>query len=152
MSYMIPIILSMNHKTVDQPHSNHVTTILYHPLVQPHIIGSAKLTRCNVYFVVIIYYLLTKMIATKSFFSMKRLCYDNHSKQFSKFKFLSLIISIWIVSMNIILVTLSNMSMLNPGPQNSNQDIQNLNVYYQNVQGLISYNSLGNDDPTLNMA
>ena len=152
MSYLIPIILSLNLKTVDQPHSNYVTTNLYHPLVQPHITGSFKLTLCNAYFVVIINYLWTKMIVSKSFYNMKNLCYDSQSKMFSKGKFLSLIISIWIVSMNIILVTLSNMSMLNPGPQNSTHGIiQNLNIYYQNVQGLISYNSLGQDHPTLNL-
>ena len=43
------------------------------------------------------------------------------------------------------------MSMLNPGPQSVNLDKNNLSIYYQNVQGFITYNSLSKDSPTLNI-
>ena len=152
MSYLIPIILSIKLNTVEQIHSYHETINLYHPLFQPYYIaGTLKLNLCNAYFLIIIKYLWKKMIVSKSIFTLRNLCYDNQSKLFSKVKFLSVTVSIWIVSMNIILVTLSNMSMLNPGPQNLINGLQKLNIYYQNVQGLISYNSLGKDHPTLNM-
>ena len=151
MSYMIPIIISMNLQTVVPPLSDHVTTNIGHPLVQLHNTVLPKLVLTNAYFGVIIKYLLSKLLAFQSFNDIKNLCYDTQSKVFSKIKSLSLLISMWIVSINIILVTLSNMSMLNPGPQSVNSGKSNLSIYYQNVQGLITYNSLGKDSPTLNM-
>ena len=51
-------------------------------------------------------------------------------------------IFLYIMSINLILITIINPSMLNPGPQN-------LSVYYQNVQGLIPFSQLGSVHPLL---
>ena len=51
------------------------------------------------------------------------------------------------LSLYITLIVISNCSLLNPGPT----DLKTVNVYYQNVQGLITFSSLGSADPTLNM-
>ena len=52
---------------------------------------------------------------------------------------------IWSASLNLILLTFSNMSILNPGPVN------NLSVLYQNVQGLLPISELAEINPTLNL-
>ena len=51
---------------------------------------------------------------------------------------------VWIACSNFILLTFSNMSIINPGPAN------HLNVMYQNVQGLIPFAELGNESPAFN--
>ena len=51
---------------------------------------------------------------------------------------------VWLSAMNLILVTLRNMSgLVNPGPAG-------LTVAYQNIQGLIPFSELGNLNPSLN--
>ena len=56
-------------------------------------------------------------------------------------------LSLYMTTINITLIIISNCSLLNPGPI----DPKTLNVYYQNVQGLITFSTLGSADPMLNM-
>ena len=49
-----------------------------------------------------------------------------------------------IIALNFLLIGIVNPSMLNPGPSS-------LKVYYQNVQGLIPFSDLDNQQPRLNM-
>ena len=69
----------------------------------------------------------------------------NGTRTMKNFTYTSL--SLYMTIINITLIVISNCSLLNPGPT----DLKTLNVYYQNVQGLITFSSLGSADPTLNM-
>lgn len=51
--------------------------------------------------------------------------------------------SAWLAISNLLLLTLCNMTILNPGPDG-------LSVVYHNVQGLIPFSELGNKHPSLN--
>ena len=51
----------------------------------------------------------------------------------------------WGVSLNMLLILISNMSLLNPGP------IPHLSVFYQNVRGFIPFSELANPNPRLDM-
>ena len=53
--------------------------------------------------------------------------------------------SIWICSINLILIIITTPSIVNPGPTGS------LSVLYQNVQGFINLNDLNKTHPPLNM-
>lgn len=52
--------------------------------------------------------------------------------------------TLWLFSINSILIIIINPSLLNPGPQD-------LTVMYQNVQGLIPFNQLGSVHPSLDL-
>ena len=70
------------------------------------------------------------------------------SKTFEKVRFSSRLIRVvmcsifWIYLLNLLLITIFNPSMLNPGPQS-------LSVAYQNVQGLIPFSNLSSQHPLL---
>ena len=66
----------------------------------------------------------------------------NQNLRFLKQKrFLALITSL------VFLIVISNMSLLNPGPQT----IQELNCFFHNIHGLVTYNTLGLTSPDLNI-
>ena len=50
------------------------------------------------------------------------------------------------IALNLMLVVISNMSLLNPGPSTPN-----LSVFYQNVHGLVTLNTMSKPHPTLNI-
>ena len=54
-------------------------------------------------------------------------------------------VSLWQKSINKILVTISNISLVNPGPTNR------IFVVYQNVQGLIPFSNLPDNCPNLDV-
>ncbi len=56
------------------------------------------------------------------------------------------ILSIYIFSLNMLLLVKCNTSILNPGPKNGP-----LSIFYNNVQGLINTRDLASDNPPLNM-
>ena len=70
---------------------------------------------------------------------------------------------VWISFMNLVLVIIANPSITNPGPRNNNNNninnnnsphkasIEQLQVFYQNVQGLIPIAHLNNPNPSLNV-
>ena len=48
-------------------------------------------------------------------------------------------VTFWIVSLNLLLVVISNMSLLNPGPGKTNK---NISVVYHNTRGLVCFSEL----------
>ena len=54
---------------------------------------------------------------------------------------------LWYLLLNFLFLTVVNPSLKNPGPINRTK----LSVFYCNVQGLIPFGELGNDNPTLNV-
>ena len=62
-------------------------------------------------------------------------------------------LTLFLTLLNVILIVISNCSLLNPGPtSNASMNIKNLRLFYQNVQGLITLNSLKSDNPLLNVS
>ena len=68
-------------------------------------------------------------------------------------QFVETYLFLYITSINIILIIIFNCSLLNPGPtDNSNTgDDNTIKVFYQNAHGLITFGSLGDKDPVLNI-
>ena len=70
-------------------------------------------------------------------------------KYFSKLRLtesLAYLHSFSILSVNLLLIVISNMSLVNPGPTSSN-----LTLFYQNVQGLVSPRNMNDVHPSLNL-
>ena len=61
--------------------------------------------------------------------------------------FLEVSLTIYLTGLNITLIIVSNCSLLNPGPTG----IASINVFYQNIHGLLTFSSLGQENPTLNI-
>ena len=83
----------------------------------------------------------------------KRLLYDRVLKKFSVLKCLSTTITtiivtttFWVSCLNLLLLTICNMSITNPGP-----DTSCCKVFYLNIQGLVTQNTLSNSHPTFNL-
>ena len=55
---------------------------------------------------------------------------------------------LYIFSINIVLITMCNMSMINPGPKTIRKPLK---VFYNNVHGLVNTRDLASDHPPLNM-
>ena len=72
-------------------------------------------------------------------------------------RFIKVSLLIYVTTINITLIVISNCSLLNPGPcgngnHNTTHDKSNiLTVFYQNVHGFITYSSLGSLSPDLNI-
>ena len=63
---------------------------------------------------------------------------------------MSLALTYWTVTINITLIIISNISILNPGP-NNDKLTSGFSVLYHNVRGFMSYNpKLPNSPPVLN--
>ena len=62
-------------------------------------------------------------------------------------EFCSVSLVIYLYAINIILVVCSNKILLNRGPVCK----RGLSVYYQNIQGLIPFTHLNNENPPLNL-
>ena len=69
----------------------------------------------------------------------------NGTKSFVNFILTSL--SLYLTIINISLIIINSCSLLNPGPKDPNT----ISVFYQNIQGLITYSSLGSVHPTMNI-
>ena len=67
--------------------------------------------------------------------------YNSTYSMFSKF---SHAITIWIVSINLLLIVLTNPAIVNPGPS---QNVSKISLLYQNVRGLIPFTELGVPSP-----
>ena len=57
----------------------------------------------------------------------------------------------YITTINIILIVICNCSILNPGPNINPSSDSCFKLFYQNVHGFITYGSLGNKYPVLNI-
>ena len=103
----------------------------------------------NIVYVVyfIIHILNQYYIRTNSFDGIIRFCGDKIRNNIlvggRVGKYLSMCI-VWTFMVNLILVTVVNPSILNPGPVSNN-----LSIYYQNVQGLIPFGQLKDSNPVL---
>ena len=106
------------------------------------------------------------------FFSGYFLCFlqskYNSPRCFTTFKFLyktykkvgivtcmSHFYTVWIVSMNLLLIIISNTSILNPGPKNQHnqQKVTNISVLYHNARAFMSFDpKLPNNPPILNIS
>jgi len=69
----------------------------------------------------------------------------------SSYKLFSDFVSIGIVSLNLVLIVICNVSLLNPGPPDLNGSTTGITVHYQNVQGFVQFPTLRNKHPSLNM-
>ena len=58
--------------------------------------------------------------------------------------FVEVSLTLYITIISMLLIVISNCSILNPGPDS-------ISVYYQNIHGLLTFSSLGKDNPTLNL-
>ena len=67
---------------------------------------------------------------------------------FGFYKIFSFMISLFLTSLNLMLIVISNVSLINPGPTSS--IISGVSVHYQNIQGFVNFTSLGSDHPSLN--
>ena len=61
--------------------------------------------------------------------------------------FLKVLLTIYLTGLNITLIIVSNCSLLNPGPTGTDS----IKVFYQNIHGLLTFSSLGQGNPTLNI-
>ena len=52
--------------------------------------------------------------------------------------------TLYITIISMLLIVISNCSLLNPGPNS-------ISVYYQSIHGLLAFSSIGKDNPTLNL-
>ena len=66
-------------------------------------------------------------------------------------QFVEVSLLLYITSINIILIIILNCSLLNPGPTNKTNE-SNIKVFYQNVHGLITFGSIADKRPVLNIA
>ena len=79
-------------------------------------------------------------------FNMK--CVLSYNKRYSLVTKISHFISFWLVSMNLLLITIVNPSLINPGPSGP-KDNNNISVIFQNVRGLMPFTELGKPSPML---
>ena len=163
MTYVITIMyitltitaltFSTNHKYIDKIHkSNH------HAIPGPdHYNNFDTSTFSNLIYNAITYLLIIIIVNVRSLHKSNRkpflvklynvLRYAKNSNSLSCYKSFRKYL-IWITISNMILLTVCNMSITNPGPATKNN--MKLSVFYQNVQGLIPIKDLGNENPLLN--
>ena len=67
-------------------------------------------------------------------------------------QFVEVSLLLYISNINIIRIIISNCSLLNPGPTNKTKNESNIKVFYQNVHGLITFGSIADKHPVLNIA
>ena len=67
--------------------------------------------------------------------------------------FMEVSLLVYITTINFILIVICNCSILNPGPNinPSSSSDSCFKIFYQNVHGFITYGSLGNKYPVLNI-
>ena len=71
----------------------------------------------------------------------------------SMIRFMEVSLLVYITTISLILIVICNCSILNPGPNiNTNSSSDScFKIFYQNVHGFITYGSLGNKYPVLNI-
>ena len=95
----------------------------------------------------ILYVTLFKLLITQQVYNVSSVTRYLKSGIKSIKNFLQTSLSLYITLINITLIIVNNCSMLNPGPVNPNA----LSVFYQNIQGLITFSSLAIDEPSLSI-
>ena len=106
-----------------------------------------KLTASHLTYINLIYFTILKGVAILRVGKVLSVVHflRNGTKSFQDFIFTSL--SLYLTVLNITLIIINNCSLLNPGPKDPNK----ISVFYQNIQGLITYSSLGSAHPTMNI-
>ena len=106
-----------------------------------------KLTASHLTYINLIYLTILKGVAILRVGKVLSVVHflRNGTKSFQDFIFTSL--SLYLTVLNITLIIINNCSLLNPGPKDPNK----ISVFYQNIQGLITYSSLGSAHPTMNI-
>ncbi len=84
----------------------------------------------------------------KGFFKFYSICIGKNIPIRGSFgKWLSILVA-WLFGANLLLIIIVNPGMINPGPVSPGSG-SNLKVYFHNVQGLIPFGELKNDQPAL---
>ena len=133
MTYFLPILLSMTKSlnTLNPLDSNIDSSLL---LGSPHyLIPFLACSHIKLFSVIVFSWFLRNFLLPGKM---------NKVKYSSRFRRLVSLCILWVFSLNFILITLVNPSMLNPGPNS-------LSVLYQNVQGLIPFSNLSSSHPLL---
>ena len=154
MCYIIPFILSGITKASADSDNLHTTTEIKHPLYENVI--KTKLCLINSYFFqlleLVVFLLSHSELRKRISFRKITVSGDSGSKS-TKFLFfdgIRIILSTWMVSINIILIIISNISLLNPGPT-INTNSTGISFYYQNIQGFFDVNEVSKNHPTFNL-
>ena len=139
----------IDHKRHDHPPGLYIFPISNNP--QPIIHSIASFTKL-ISAVLTCYIILLKATQIKSKQRMhNKSYYINFACFISKTnnKLFATILNtvIWLHLLNLILITIVNPSLINPGPKPP----RNLRIIYQNVQGLIPIRCLNEDNPQLNI-
>ena len=106
-----------------------------------------KLTASHLTYINLIYFTILKGVAILRVGKVLSVVHflRNGTNSFQDFIFTSL--SLYLTVLNITLIIINNCSLLNPGPKDPNK----ISVFYQNIQRLITYSSLGSAHPTMNI-
>ena len=65
--------------------------------------------------------------------------------------FLEISITLYVTSITLLLIVISNCSLLNPGPKSIQSGADSVSVYYQNINGLLAFSTLGQEHLSLNI-
>ena len=65
--------------------------------------------------------------------------------------FLEISITLYVTWITLLLIVISNCSLLNPGPKSIQSGADSVSVYYQNINGLLAFSTLGQEHPSLNI-
>ena len=65
--------------------------------------------------------------------------------------FLEISITLYVTSLTLLLIVISNISLLNPGPKSIQSGADSVSVYHQNINGLLAFSTLGQEHPSLNI-
>ena len=65
--------------------------------------------------------------------------------------FLEISITLYVTWITLSLIVISNCSLLNPGPNSIQSGADSVSVYYQNINGLLTFSTLGQEHPSLNI-
>ena len=66
-------------------------------------------------------------------------------------KFFEISITLYVTWITLLLIVISNCSLLNPGPNSIQSGADSVSVYYQNINGLLAFSTLGQEHPSLNI-
>ena len=66
-------------------------------------------------------------------------------------KFFEISITLYVTWITLLLIVISNCSLLNSGPNSIQSGADSVSVYYQNINGLLAFSTLGQEHPSLNI-
>ena len=123
---------------------------IFHSLSQPsfyNIVHIPTVTITFLKYINILYLTLFKLLIIQQAYNDSSVIRYLKSGINSIKNFVLTSLSLYITLINITLIIVTNCSMLNPGPVNPNA----LSVFYQNIQGFITFSSLASNQPSLSI-